>query len=226
MGEGSTPLVPRAADLRAARRRALPEAREREPDRELQGPRHDRRGLEGARRRDAGASSCASTGNTAASAAAYAARAGMPAVILQPAGAVALGKLAQTRAVGARVLEVRGSFDEALARRPRARPTRGTHALVNSVNPYRHRGPEDGRVRDRRGARRPAGRARAPLRRRRQHDRLRAGLRRARAARCPGSSPARRPTGRRRSRARSGSPSRCTRNEVEEAIARDTAARS
>ena len=57
---------------------------------------------------------CASTGNTAASAAAYAARAGIPAVVLQPAGAVTLGKLAQARAVGARVLEVRGTFDEAL----------------------------------------------------------------------------------------------------------------
>src|SRR6266404_3957309 len=58
---------------------------------------------------------CASTGNTAASAAAYAARAGLTALVLQPAGAVALGKLAQARALGARVLEVRGSFDQALA---------------------------------------------------------------------------------------------------------------
>ncbi len=82
---------------------------------------------------------CASTGNTAASAAAYAARAGLPAVILQPAGAVALGKLAQARAVGARVLEVRGSFDQALqAAMELAR--RGTHVLVNSVNPYRLEG--------------------------------------------------------------------------------------
>jgi threonine synthase len=82
---------------------------------------------------------CASTGNTAASAAAYAARAGMACVILQPAGAVALGKLAQARAVGARVLEVRGSFDQALAA-ARELGRRGTHALVNSVNPYRIEG--------------------------------------------------------------------------------------
>lgn len=82
---------------------------------------------------------CASTGNTAASAAAYAARAGLAAVILQPAGAVALGKLAQARAVGARVLEVRGSFDQALAA-ARELGRRGTHALVNSVNPYRLEG--------------------------------------------------------------------------------------
>ena len=82
---------------------------------------------------------CASTGNTAASAAAYAARAGLPAVVLQPAGAVARGKLAQARALGARVLEVRGSFDEALAA-ARALADRGTHALVNSLNPNRLQG--------------------------------------------------------------------------------------
>ena len=82
---------------------------------------------------------CASTGNTAASAAAYGARAGLPAVVLQPRGAVALGKLAQARAVGARVLEVRGSFDEALAA-ARALADRGTHVLVNSLNPDRVQG--------------------------------------------------------------------------------------
>ncbi|MBA3348010.1 MAG: pyridoxal-phosphate dependent enzyme, partial [Actinobacteria bacterium] len=57
---------------------------------------------------------CASTGNTSASAAAYAARAGLRAVVLLPQGGVALGKLAQARAAGARLLIVRGSFDEAL----------------------------------------------------------------------------------------------------------------
>jgi threonine synthase len=82
---------------------------------------------------------CASTGNTAASAAAYAARAGLVCVILQPAGAVALGKLAQARAVGARVLEVRGSFDQALGA-ARELAARGTHVLVNSLNPYRIEG--------------------------------------------------------------------------------------
>jgi threonine synthase len=79
---------------------------------------------------------CASTGNTAASAAAYAARAGLTAVVLQPAGAVASAKLAQARALGARVLEVRGSFDEALAA-ARALAERGTHVLLNSLNPDR-----------------------------------------------------------------------------------------
>ena len=82
---------------------------------------------------------CASTGNTAASAAAYAARARLAALILQPAGAVAAGKLAQARAVGARLLEVRGSFDEAMAA-ARVLAERGTHVLVNSLNPYRIEG--------------------------------------------------------------------------------------
>src|ERR671934_356445 len=54
---------------------------------------------------------CASTGNTAASAAAYAARAGLQALIVYPAGAVAAGKLAQARAVGAHLREIDGSFD-------------------------------------------------------------------------------------------------------------------
>jgi threonine synthase len=82
---------------------------------------------------------CASTGNTAASAAAYAARAGLVAVVLQPAGAVAFGKLAQARALGARVLEVRGSFDEALAA-ARELAARGMHVQVNSLNPDRLEG--------------------------------------------------------------------------------------
>jgi len=90
---------------------------------------------------EAGAHSviCASTGNTAASAAAYAARAALVAVVLQPAGAVASGKLAQARALGARVLEVRGSFDEALAA-ARELAVRGTHVHVNSLNPDRLEG--------------------------------------------------------------------------------------
>jgi threonine synthase len=90
---------------------------------------------------EAGARSviCASTGNTAASAAAYAARAGVVAVVLQPAGAVASGKLAQARALGARVLEVRGSFDAALAA-ARELAGRGTHVHVNSLNPDRIEG--------------------------------------------------------------------------------------
>jgi threonine synthase len=82
---------------------------------------------------------CASTGNTAASAAAYAARAGLRAVVLQPLGAVSPAKLAQASALGARVLEVRGSFDEALSA-ARTLADRGTHVLVNSLNPLRLEG--------------------------------------------------------------------------------------
>src|SRR6478752_5147676 len=79
---------------------------------------------------------CASTGNTAASAAAYAARAGLPAVIAIPKGAVARGKLAQVLATGADLREVEGTFEEAheLARR-----LAGEEGLVNvnSINPDR-----------------------------------------------------------------------------------------
>jgi threonine synthase len=82
---------------------------------------------------------CASTGNTASSAAAYAARAGLPALILAPEGEVASGKLAQTEAYGACLLQVRGSFDQTLAAALEL-SSRGTHALVNSVNPYRLEG--------------------------------------------------------------------------------------
>ena len=76
---------------------------------------------------------CASTGNTAASAAAYAARAGVDAVVLTPAGAMAGPKRAQVRAVGARVIEVRGSFDDCL-RLCRELGERDGYVVVNSVN--------------------------------------------------------------------------------------------
>jgi threonine synthase len=82
---------------------------------------------------------CASTGNTAASAAAYAARAGLEAVVLTPAGATAGPKRAQVRAVGARVLEVRGTFDDAL-RLCRELGERDGYVVVNSLNPNRIEG--------------------------------------------------------------------------------------
>ncbi len=82
---------------------------------------------------------CASTGNTAASAAAYAARAGLPAVIVLPAGAVARGKLAQAVAAGAELREVDGSFEDAhlLARQIAADED---WVNVNSINPDRIEG--------------------------------------------------------------------------------------
>lgn len=82
---------------------------------------------------------CASTGNTAASAAAYAARAGIAAVVLLPAGKVAAGKLAQAVVYGARIVSVRGNFDAAL-RMARELAAHQPIALVNSVNPYRIEG--------------------------------------------------------------------------------------
>ena len=82
---------------------------------------------------------CASTGNTAASAAAYAARAGIGAVVLLPRGQVALGKLGQARLCGARVVSVDGNFDTTLVI-ARTLADRCAVTLVNSVNPYRIEG--------------------------------------------------------------------------------------
>ena len=89
--------------------------------------------------RGAGSVLCASTGNTSASAAAYAARCGLRASILVPQGRVAVGKLAQAVAFGARIVEIEGSFDDALTL---ARTVADSHpiALVNSVNPDRIEG--------------------------------------------------------------------------------------
>ena len=82
---------------------------------------------------------CASTGNTAASAAAYAARAGMRGAVIVPEGKIAIGKLAQALIHGARVVAVRGNFDDAL-RIVRELAAEHPIELVNSVNPYRIEG--------------------------------------------------------------------------------------
>jgi threonine synthase len=89
-----------------------------------------------ARRISAPAVACASTGNTSASLAAYAALAGLPALVLVPIGQVALGKLAQTIAYGARTLLVRGDFDDCLRLVRAASDKLGVY-LANSINPYR-----------------------------------------------------------------------------------------
>jgi threonine synthase len=89
-----------------------------------------------AKERGARAVVCASTGNTAASAAAYAARAGLRAIVLTPAGATAGPKRAQTRAVGAELVEVDGTFDDAL-RLCRELGEQDGYVLVNSINPDR-----------------------------------------------------------------------------------------
>lgn len=82
---------------------------------------------------------CASTGNTSASLAAYAARAGLRCIVLLPSGKVALGKLAQAMFHGAEVLSVRGNFDEALETIT-ALALQGKLYLLNSVNPFRLEG--------------------------------------------------------------------------------------
>jgi threonine synthase len=82
---------------------------------------------------------CASTGNTSASLAAYAARAGLKCVVLLPAGKVALGKLAQAMFHGAQVLSVRGNFDQALEAIT-SLALQGQLYLLNSINPYRLEG--------------------------------------------------------------------------------------
>jgi threonine synthase len=89
-----------------------------------------------ARRISARAVACASTGNTSASLAAYAALAGLPALVLVPNGMVALGKLAQTIAYGARTLLVRGDFDDCMRLARSAAENLGVY-LANSINPYR-----------------------------------------------------------------------------------------
>jgi threonine synthase len=86
---------------------------------------------------------CASTGNTAASAAAYAARAGLRGAVIVPEGKIATGKLAQALIHGARVIALRGNFDEALAL-VRELCERHPIALVNSVNDYRIEGQKTG----------------------------------------------------------------------------------
>ncbi len=79
---------------------------------------------------------CASTGNTSASAAAYAARAGIKCVVLLPAGKIAVGKMAQGFMYGAKVVSIEGNFDDAL-RLVREIGETENIAIVNSINPYR-----------------------------------------------------------------------------------------
>lgn len=86
---------------------------------------------------------CASTGNTSASAAAYGARAGLKAYVLIPEGSVALGKLSQAMMHGAKVLQIRGSFDDALEIVKKI-SSEYPVTMVNSLNPYRLEGQKTG----------------------------------------------------------------------------------
>jgi threonine synthase len=92
-----------------------------------------------AKRTRARAVACASTGNTSASLAAYASQAGLPALVFVPAGQVALGKLTQTLAYGARTLLVRGNFDACLSLAREASVALNIQ-LLNSINPFRLEG--------------------------------------------------------------------------------------
>jgi len=96
-------------------------------------------GVSVAKRLGMTAVACASTGNTSASMAAYAAAAGMRAFVFIPGGAVAYGKLAQSLAYGARTIQIDGDFDAAMALVERVCTERGTY-LLNSINPFRIEG--------------------------------------------------------------------------------------
>jgi threonine synthase len=93
-------------------------------------------GITEAHRIGAAAVACASTGNTAASMAAYASQAGIPALVLVPSGQIAQGKLSQSLAYGARTLLVRGDFDDCLRLVREAERELGVY-LLNSINPLR-----------------------------------------------------------------------------------------
>lgn len=137
--EGNTPLLYRRAIAEWA---GIPELLLKHEGHNPTGSFKDRGmtvGLTQAVRVGARAVVCASTGNTSASLAAYAAHAGLPAFVLVPAGRVARGKLAQTVGYGARALAVRGDFDACLRLVEAASELLGLYQL-NSVNPFRLEG--------------------------------------------------------------------------------------
>ena len=137
--EGNTPLISREAVARWA---GVPALRLKHEGMNPTGSFKDRGmtvGVTQAVRVGATAVACASTGNTGASLAAYAALAGIPALVLVPLGKVALGKLAQSLAYGARTLLVRGDFDDCLRLVREASEELGVY-LLNSVNPVRIEG--------------------------------------------------------------------------------------
>jgi threonine synthase len=137
--EGNTPLLRRLAVAEWA---GLPALQLKHEGHNPTGSFKDRGmtvGVTQAKRIAATAVACASTGNTSASLAAYAAQAGLTALVFVPAGQVALGKLSQTLAYGARTLLVRGDFDACLRLVQEASTRLGVY-LVNSINPFRLEG--------------------------------------------------------------------------------------
>jgi threonine synthase len=137
--EGNTPLLAREA-VRVWT--GLPELRLKHEGHNPTGSFKDRGmtvGVTQAKRIGAPAVACASTGNTSASLAAYGAQAGLPVLVFVPAGQVALGKLSQSLAYGARTLLVDGDFDACLRLVQEASTRLGVY-LVNSINPFRIEG--------------------------------------------------------------------------------------
>jgi threonine synthase len=145
LGEGFTPLVRLS---RLGERYGLPNLHAKVEGQNPTGSFKDRgMVLAVAKAVEAGATRaiCASTGNTAASAAAYAARAGIDCAVVLPRGQIATGKLLQALVAGARVVAIDGGFDAALGIvRDLAADDRQPVALVNSVNPYRLEGQKTG----------------------------------------------------------------------------------
>jgi threonine synthase len=142
LNEGSTPLVEAPAISERVGARVLLKLEGANPTGSFKD-----RGMTVAVSRAAGGGAeaviCASTGNTAASAAAYAARAGLRGVVIVPEGKIAIGKLAQALIHGARVIALRGNFDDAL-RIVREIAANHPVELVNSLNPYRIEGQKTG----------------------------------------------------------------------------------
>ena len=204
LGEGGTPLV-RAPRLSESLGLDLHlKCEHLNPTGQLQGPRHGRRGRARAGR-GVRTVVCASTGNTAASAATYAARAGLRAVVLTPEGATASAKRAQAHAVGRAGDRGPRHLRRRAAAVPRARRARRLHAR-QLAQPGPDRRPALGRRRDRRPARRRPDVIALPYGGGGNVSAVAARLRAKRAS-LPRSSSAKRPNGRRRSRRRSGSPS-------------------
>ena len=145
---------------------------------------------------------CASTGNTSASAAAYAARAGITCAVLIPQGKIAMGKLAQAVMHGAKIIQIDGNFDDCLELARKITADFPTISLVNSVNPVRIEGQKTAafEIVDALGTA-PDVHC-AARRQRRQHHRVLEGLHRVSPRRAvrPAAADARHPGRRRRAR--------------------------
>ena len=140
MGEGGTPLVP---SVKIGPKAGLKHLSIKNEGQNPTGSFKDRGmtvAVSRAKERGAKVLLCASTGNTAASLAAYASRAGMKSAVLVPAGKVAGGKLTQAFVYGAKILSVSGGFDQALEAVMELAASRDDIYLLNSINPYRIEG--------------------------------------------------------------------------------------